>query len=64
MLCVQRMNGTGSQTAYIIDRNVGNVQDVLISVDGVVQDCGNLFNYRGNKSFWSNVHHQEQETYL
>ena len=35
---VQRMNGTGSQTAYTLDRNVGNVQDVLISVDGVVQD--------------------------
>ena len=35
---VQRMNGTGSETAYTLDRNVGNVQDVLISVDGVVQD--------------------------
>jgi hypothetical protein len=35
---VQRMNGTGSATAFTLDRNIGNVQDVLISVDGVVQD--------------------------
>ena len=35
---VQRFNGTGSQTAFTLNNNVGNVQDVLISVDGVVQD--------------------------
>ena len=35
---VQRFNGTGSATAFTLDVNVGNVQDVLISVDGVVQD--------------------------
>ena len=47
---VQRFNGTGSATAFTLDRNVTNVQDVLISVDGVVQRFQRLFNYRGNKS--------------
>ena len=35
---VQRFNGDGSATAFTLTNNVGNVQDVLISVDGVVQD--------------------------
>ena len=46
---VQRMNGTGSQTAYTLDRNVTNVQDVLISVDGVVQDS-NAYSITGGTS--------------
>ena len=35
---VQRFNGDGSATAFTLTNNVGNVQDVLVSVDGVVQD--------------------------
>ena len=46
---VQRMNGTGSQTTYTLDRNVTNVQDVLISVDGVVQDS-NAYSITGGTS--------------
>ena len=35
---VQRFNGDGSATAFTLNQNVSNVQGVLISVDGVVQD--------------------------
>ena len=35
---VERFNGTGSATTFTMGRSVGNVQDVLVSVDGVVQD--------------------------
>ena len=35
---VQRFNGDGSATAFTLHQNVSNVQGVLISVDGVVQD--------------------------
>ena len=35
---VERFNGTGSETTFTMGRSVGNVQDVLVSVDGVVQD--------------------------
>ena len=50
---VQRMNGTGSETAYTLDRNVGNVQDVLISVDGVVQDSNAYSITRGTNLVFS-----------
>ena len=46
---VQRFNGTGSATAFTLDRNVTNVQDVLISVDGVVQDS-NAYSITGGTS--------------
>ena len=35
---VERFNGTGSATTFTMGRSVGNLQDVLVSVDGVVQD--------------------------
>jgi len=35
---VQRFNGTGSETAFTLNRTVENDQDILISVDGVIQD--------------------------
>ena len=35
---VERFNGDASTTAFTMGRNIGNVQDVLVSVDGVVQD--------------------------
>ena len=35
---VERFNGDASATTFTMGRSVGNVQDVLVSVDGVVQD--------------------------
>ena len=35
---VQRFNGDGTDTTFTLNRTVSNVQDVLVSVDGVVQD--------------------------
>ena len=35
---VERFNGDASATAFTMGRSIGNVQDVLVSVDGVVQD--------------------------
>ena len=35
---VQRFNGTGSATTFTLLRTISNVQDILVSVDGVVQD--------------------------
>ena len=35
---VERFNGDASTTAFTMGRSIGNVQDVLVSVDGVVQD--------------------------
>jgi len=35
---VERFNGDASTTAFTMGRNIGNVQDVLVSIDGVVQD--------------------------
>tara|TARA_Y100001973_G_scaffold2783_1_gene4251 strand:- start:2010 stop:2459 length:450 start_codon:yes stop_codon:yes gene_type:complete len=35
---VQRFNGTGSATTFTLLRTVSAVQDILVSVDGVVQD--------------------------
>ena len=35
---VQRFNGDGSTTGFTLTTAVGNDQDVLVSVDGVVQD--------------------------
>ena len=35
---VQRFNGTGSATTFTLVRTISNVQDILVSVDGVVQD--------------------------
>ena len=35
---VQRFNGTGSATTFTLTTAVSSVQDVLVSVDGVVQD--------------------------
>ena len=35
---VQRFNGDGSDTTFTLSRTVSSVQDVLVSVDGVVQD--------------------------
>ena len=35
---VQRFNGTGSATVFTLNRNISNVQDILVSVDGVIQD--------------------------
>ena len=35
---VERFNGDASTTAFTMGRNIGNIQDVLVSVDGVVQD--------------------------
>ena len=35
---VQRFNGDNSDTTFTLNRTVSSVQDVLVSVDGVVQD--------------------------
>ena len=35
---VVRFNGDGSDTTFALGRTVGSVQDILVSVDGVVQD--------------------------
>ena len=35
---VQRFNGDGTDTTFTLNRTVSNVQDVLVSVDGVIQD--------------------------
>ena len=35
---VQRFNGDGSDTTFTLNTTVSSVQDVLVSVDGVVQD--------------------------
>ena len=35
---VQRFNGDGSDTTFTLNTAVSSVQDVLVSVDGVVQD--------------------------
>jgi len=35
---VQRFNGDGSDTTFTLSQTISNVQDVLVSVDGVVQD--------------------------
>ena len=35
---VQRFNGDGSDTTFTLTTTVSSVQDVLVSVDGVVQD--------------------------
>ena len=35
---VQRFNGDGSDTTFTLSRTVSSVQDVLVSVDGVIQE--------------------------
>ena len=35
---VQRFNGDGSDTTFTLNTTVSSMQDVLVSVDGVVQD--------------------------
>ena len=35
---VQRESGNGSTTSFTLDNAVSDVQDILVSVDGVVQD--------------------------
>ena len=35
---VVRFSGDGSDTTFALGRTVSNVQDILVSVDGVVQD--------------------------
>jgi len=35
---VVRFNGDGSDTTFALGRTIGSVQDILVSVDGVVQD--------------------------
>ena len=35
---VQRFNGDGSDTTFTLSQTVSSVQDILVSVDGVVQD--------------------------
>ena len=35
---VVRFNGTGSATTFALGRTISNVQSIIVSVDGVVQD--------------------------
>ena len=35
---VVRFNGNGSTTTFALGRTIGSVQEILVSVDGVVQD--------------------------
>ena len=35
---MQRFNGDGSDTTFTLSQTVTSVQDILVSVDGVVQD--------------------------
>ena len=39
---VQRFNGDGSDTTFTLTTAVSSVQDVLVSVDGVIQDTACL----------------------
>lgn len=43
---VERFNGNGSTTSFTMSRTVGSDQDVLVSVDGVIQDT-NKFSVSG-----------------
>ena len=45
---VDRFNGDGSDTTFTLSRTVSSVQDVLVSVDGVVQDTSSIYNTRWN----------------
>ena len=40
---VQRFNGDGSDTTFTLTTAVSSVQDVLVSVDGVVQDTATFY---------------------
>ena len=40
---VQQFSGTGSATTFTLDRSVSSIQDVLVSVDGVVQDANESY---------------------
>ena len=35
---VERFNGNGSTTSFTMSRTVGNDQELIVSVDGVIQD--------------------------
>ena len=35
---VERFNGNNSTTSFTLSRTVGNDQDIVVSVDGVIQD--------------------------
>ena len=35
---VVRFNGTGSQNQFSLGRTIANVQSIIVSVDGVIQD--------------------------
>ena len=35
---VVRFNGDGSDTTFALGRTIGSVQEILVSVDGVIQD--------------------------
>ena len=37
-LAVQQFNGDGSTTAFTLNQSVSADQDILVSVDGVIQD--------------------------
>lgn len=43
---VERFNGNGSTTSFTMSRTVGNDQEVIVSVDGVIQDT-NKFSVSG-----------------
>ena len=54
---VQRFNGDGSDTTFTLTTAVSSVQDVLVSVDGVVQDTAaeNKGNFKGGGLFRTNA---------
>ena len=39
---VERFNGNNSTTSFTLSRTVGNDQDIVVSVDGVIQDTISL----------------------
>ena len=49
---VQRFNGDGSDTTFTLNTTVSSVQDVLVSVDGVVQDTAVHYCHHSSFSFW------------
>ena len=47
---VQQFNGDGSTTAFTLNQTVTADQDILVSVDGVIQDTLSIHSFK-----WYNI---------